>query len=111
MSMYFWLKDVIPKNCFLTSFDPKIKIKSKNKERRYSMSKVISAIYEDGIFKPLEDIHLPDHQRVRLEITSEEEASLVESQKKALFEIAGIGNSGLNDVGRKHDNYLYLKDR
>jgi len=71
------------------------------------MSKVISAIYEDGIFKPLEDIHLPDHQRVKLEIISEEEVSLVESQKKALFEVIGIGSSGLSDVARKHDKYLY----
>jgi predicted DNA-binding antitoxin AbrB/MazE fold protein len=28
------------------------------------MSGVISAIYDDGIFKPLEDIHLPDHSMV-----------------------------------------------
>jgi len=74
------------------------------------MSRVISAIYEDGIFKPLEDIHLPDHQRVKLEIISEEEVSLVESQKKALLEVAGIGSSGLDDVARKHDKYLYSID-
>ncbi len=74
------------------------------------MSKVIRAIYEDGIFKPLEDIHLPDHQRVKLEIISEEEVSLAESQKKSLLEVIGIGSSGLDDVARKHDKYLYPAD-
>jgi predicted DNA-binding antitoxin AbrB/MazE fold protein len=68
------------------------------------MSKLITAIYEGGIFKPLQDINLRDHQRVKLQIIPEAETSLVESQKKALLEIAGIGNSGLTDVARKHNN-------
>ena len=74
------------------------------------MSELITAIYEDGIFKPLQDIDLRDHQKVKLEIIYEAEPSLVESQKKALLEIAGMGNSGLSDVARKHDKYLYGKD-
>ena len=74
------------------------------------MSKLITAIYEDGTFKPLQDIDLRDHQRVKLEIIPEAEPSLVESQKKALLEIAGMGNSGLSDVARKHNKYLYRKD-
>jgi len=74
------------------------------------MSKLITAIYEDGVFKPLQDIHIPDHQRVKLEIVSEDEASLIESQKKALLEIAGMGSSGLTDIARNHDKYLYQRD-
>lgn len=74
------------------------------------MSELITAIYEDGIFKPLQDIDLRDHQKVKLEIIYEAEPSLVESQKKALLEIAGMGNSGLSDVARKHNKYLYGKD-
>ena len=76
------------------------------------MSRLITAIYEDGIFKPLQDIqdiNLRNHQRVRLEVIPEAEASLVESQKRALLEIAGIGNSGLTDVARNHNKYLYQK--
>jgi hypothetical protein len=34
----------------------------------------------------------------------------VESQKKILLEIAGIGTGDLTDVARKHDSYLYMKD-
>ena len=77
------------------------------------MSRLITAIYEDGIFKPLQDIqdiNLSNHQRVRLEVIPEAEAPLVESQKRALLEIAGMGNSGLTDVARKHNKYLYQKD-
>ncbi len=74
------------------------------------MPKVINAIYENGVFKPLQDIQLPDHQKVKLEITPEDETSLIESQKKALLEIAGVGNSGLTNVARKHNEYLYQKN-
>jgi predicted DNA-binding antitoxin AbrB/MazE fold protein len=73
------------------------------------MTKTIIAIYEGGIFKPLEETHLPDHQRVKLKI-SEDEGVLLQSQKTALLEVAGIGASGQNDVARSHDKYLYLKD-
>lgn len=74
------------------------------------MSELISAVYEDGIFKPLQNIDLRDHQRVKLEIIPESETSLVQSQRRALLEIAGMGNSGLTDVARKHNKYLYQKD-
>lgn len=74
------------------------------------MPKIISAIYENGFFKPLENVNLSNHQRVKLEIIPEDEQSLVRSQKKALLEIAGIGNSGSHDIAREHNKYLYRKD-
>jgi predicted DNA-binding antitoxin AbrB/MazE fold protein len=36
------------------------------------MSKTIQAIYEDGVFKPLEPISLPEHEKVRLDINLDE---------------------------------------
>lgn len=74
------------------------------------MSETITAIYENGIFKPLQDVKLHDRQKVKLEIITEDETALVESQKKALLDLAGIGTSGLKDVARKHDEYLYQKE-
>jgi predicted DNA-binding antitoxin AbrB/MazE fold protein len=74
------------------------------------MSELVLAIYQNGVFKPLQTINLPDHQRVKLEIIPEGETSLVESQKRALLELAGMGNSGLTDAARKHNTYLYQKD-
>ena len=45
------------------------------------MSKVIEAIYENGIFRPLSEPQLKNHQRVKIEIFSEEVGSSVEGQK------------------------------
>lgn len=37
----------------------------------------------------------------------EEETALLNSQKKELSKIVGIGRSGKTNVARKHDRYLY----
>lgn len=74
------------------------------------MTKVIEAIFENGIFKPLSELPLKNHQRVRIEILSDEDESSVEAQKKVLLKFAGVGKSHLTNVARDHDRYLYLKD-
>ncbi|MFZ3060798.1 MAG: antitoxin family protein [Candidatus Methanoperedens sp.] len=71
------------------------------------MSEAIPAIYEDGKFKPLQKVDLPEHKHVHLILMPEEEAALLNSQKKELSKIIGIGRSGKTDVARKHDKYLY----
>ena len=40
-------------------------------------------------------------------VMPEDEAELLNSQKKALSKIVGTGSSGLKDVAGKHDQYLY----
>jgi predicted DNA-binding antitoxin AbrB/MazE fold protein len=42
------------------------------------MSTIVDAIYEEGIFRPVSDVRLPlkEHERVRITIISDEEASL-----------------------------------
>jgi predicted DNA-binding antitoxin AbrB/MazE fold protein len=74
------------------------------------MSKVIEAIFENGIFRPLSEPYLKNHQRVRIEILSEGNEVSVEAQKKILLEFVGLGKSNVTDVARNHDRYLYLKD-
>ncbi len=71
------------------------------------MSEAIPAIYEDGKFKPLQKVDLPEHKHVHIILMPEEEAVLLNSQKKELSKIIGIGRSGKTDVSRKHDKYLY----
>ncbi len=78
------------------------------------MQKTIEAIYEEGVFKPLRKVKFHEHERVKLTIsTIEQDESeikrFVKRQKKALLEIAGTGSSGLSDVSRNHDKYLYGK--
>lgn len=76
------------------------------------MNKVVDAVYEDGVFKPLNKIDLAEHEKFRLTISYIEELKhtdqeFVKRQKKALMNIAGIGDSGLGDVSENHDKYLY----
>jgi len=67
------------------------------------MTKVIEAIFENGLFKPLGELHLKNHQRVRIEILSSENEQSVEAQKQVLLKFAGVGESHLTDVARNHD--------
>ncbi len=71
------------------------------------MTKTIVAVYEEGIFKPLQRIDLPEHKHVHLVVMPEEDARLLESQRKELSSIIGIGKSGISDVSRRHDKYIY----
>ncbi|OIO74456.1 MAG: hypothetical protein AUJ85_05575 [Elusimicrobia bacterium CG1_02_37_114] len=75
------------------------------------MAKTIAAIYENGIFKPLEKVRLHNHEKIQLIVLPNEEriSELVKSQKRALRKYCGIGESGLTDVSRNHDKYLYGK--
>ena len=73
------------------------------------MTKTIIAVYEGGLFKPLQKIDLPEHKHVHLVVIPEEDTRLLESQKKELSSIIGIGESSIRDVSRRHDQYIYEK--
>jgi len=99
------------------------------------MAVSITAIYEDGVFRPLEELDLPEHQKFRLIIQpapdgepaapeqetladvlgfdpSDEEKlrELAERQRRAIMEIAGTGSSGRRDISSNVDKYLYRRD-
>ncbi|MBI3755666.1 MAG: antitoxin family protein [Deltaproteobacteria bacterium] len=71
----------------------------------------IHAVYENGVLKPFGKVNIPEHKELDLIIITEEDTSkkLAESQSKAMQELIGIGNSGLTDVARTHDKYIYSK--
>ena len=71
------------------------------------MTETIVAVYEDGIFKHLRKVTLPEHKRMRLAVLPEEGGELLELQKKELSSIIGIGESGISNVSRRHDQYIY----
>ncbi len=56
------------------------------------MLKIINAIYEDGVFKPLEPISLDEHEKVRLDINPDERL------RKQLEELA-------EDIYKRTDKY------
>lgn len=74
------------------------------------MSKVVEAIFENGVFKPLNEINLKNHQHVRIEILIEDDELSLADQKRILLQFAGIKGSNSNDVSRNHDRYLYVKE-
>ncbi len=78
------------------------------------MTKTVDAIYEKGVFKPLKKVKYHEHERVKLTISpaDQDEAEIkrfVDRQKKAFLRIAGTGSSGLTDVSKNHNRYLYGK--
>lgn len=98
------------------------------------MALSITAIYEKGVFRPLDKLDLPERQKVQIVIQpvreeppakeqqtladvlgfdpSDEEKlrEVAERQYKAIMEIAGTGYSGHSDISSKVDKYLYGKD-
>ncbi len=71
------------------------------------MTVTIAAVYEDGIFKPLQEIVLSEHKHVRLVVIPDEDEELLKLQKKELSSMIGIGGGGVSDVSRRHDQYIY----
>jgi len=77
------------------------------------VSEVVPAVYENGVFKPMGKIRLSEHSRVSLVVNpinlelGDDSPETISSQKQALSELIGIGSSGLKEISREHDKYLY----
>lgn len=73
------------------------------------MAETIPAVYENGVFRPLQPLGLQEHQQVYLLVIPENPAALAASQRQALADLAGMGSSGRSDLSVAHDSYLYRK--
>ncbi len=82
-----------------------------------SMSESIRAIYENGVFKPLVHLNLPEHQQVQLivEPAPAEETPAEEtpaSGNGSADPLAGIRTTtGIPDLAENFDNYRFGKQR
>ena len=72
------------------------------------MHENIEAIYEDGVFKPLQKPHLKEHEKVELTVST---GSEIDSAVKNALSITEIGESSFSDTSLNHDEYLYGKKR
>ena len=69
-----------------------------------SAARVVEAVYEDGVFRPVRKVSLPNQSRVRLTLvpvggpTARAERARIARQRKALLAVAGIGASGRSDI-------------
>lgn len=74
---------------------------------------VIHAIYENGVFRPVDAVELPDNTQVELEIHSLSTTKAPQPGTLPLVNLAAIAhqlpeNPDLpTDLGTQHDHYLY----
>jgi predicted DNA-binding antitoxin AbrB/MazE fold protein len=86
------------------------------------MAKSIKALYEDGVFKPLNKVRLKNRQRVKLTVVETEKpskrlakptakrrpaSSRVDVAAHPAFRIVALFRSGVQDLSARHDEYLY----
>jgi len=70
------------------------------------MSKVIDAVFEDGVFKPLKKIKFPEHKKVKIKL--EDKAEPIAEGKRSLASIIDIANDCSDrDLSVHHDKFLY----
>lgn len=84
------------------------------------MAKDINALYENGVFKPLEKVRFKNKQRVKLTViktslkrvaksTPKRRRNLVQTNGNChpAQAIVGLFQSGTHDLAIHHDRYLY----
>lgn len=69
------------------------------------MPHIINAIYENGVFKPLEKVNLKEHEKIKIIFANEKEPALAECSLAGIIDIAkGCHDT---DLSVHHDKYLY----
>ena len=80
------------------------------------MSQHLKAIYEDGVFRPLEPVRLEEHQEVTLVLKMPESATSSRATDQPIWEVAAglVRDAPMDDVdalpidgATQHDHYLY----
>jgi predicted DNA-binding antitoxin AbrB/MazE fold protein len=80
------------------------------------MSQHLRAIYEDGVFRPLEPVQLAEHQEITLVLETTENVASSPDDERPIWEVAAalvrdIPEDALNvlpaDGAAQHDHYLY----
>lgn len=84
------------------------------------MSQHLKAIYEHGVFRPLEPVRLEEHQEVTLVLETAEDIAPQAAEQKPIWEVAAdlvrdIPEDVLSTVpidgAAQHDHYLYAAHR
>jgi len=86
------------------------------------MAKSINAVFENGVFKPLEKVRLKERQKVKLTVLESNKPPIRGGKKTVLrrqasqrldiashpsCRIVGLFKSGVHDLAENHDRYLY----
>ena len=92
------------------------------------MVRTITVIYEQGVFRPLEELDLPERQKFQITIqpAPEDQQTLADAlgfdpndeeklqetgkrQREAWLKMAGTFTGTQQDVSRRHDYYIYIE--
>ena len=69
---------------------------------------IVKAVYENGVFKPKEPVHLKEKAEVEVILPTEPELDADDPTGwKAIDSVIGSVNSGISDISEKHDDYLF----
>jgi len=70
------------------------------------MSKIIDAVFENGVFKPLKKVSIPEHKKLKIFIANQSEAATRKKcSLKGIMDIAKDCSD--TDLSTHHDKYLY----
>ena len=84
------------------------------------MTQHLKAVYEDGVFRPLEPVQLKEYQEVTLVLETTEESAGPPAEDKPIWEVAAelvrdipedVLSSVPTDGAAQHDHYLYAADK
>jgi len=70
------------------------------------MIQVVKAIYEDGVFRPLEPLDIPDRSEVEITIQAPHTPADASSLSARGRSFVGIGRSGRRDVSERAEELL-----
>jgi len=68
------------------------------------MRKIVKAIYENGVIKPLKKLDIKEHEMLTVVISKKVKKTRV---KNPALSIVGVFESDIGDLSQKHDHYLY----
>lgn len=68
------------------------------------MRETIKAVYENGVIKPLQKLRIKDHEKLTVTISRKPPKP---KSKKPAMSMVGIFDSGMKELSKEHDKYLY----
>ncbi len=71
------------------------------------MTTIVPAVFEGGVFRPLEPVNLGENERVYMLVLPDEPGKVAAAQRASLEALIGIGESGESEISVRHDEFLY----
>lgn len=75
------------------------------------MTTIVPAVFEKGIFRPLEPVALGENERVYMLVLPDEPGRVAVAQRASLESLIGMGESQETHVSARHDDLLYPRPR